>query len=276
MASVTGKQARSMAAVSPVATMPERTPSVVLPGYKSPKDPSRRLKVGAHGIPRQEIESIQRERLIDAFVQIVARDGYEAAGVKAVCVQAGVSFQAFYRLFGTQGAKGKEALFIEAYNAGVVILFAAARRSSLADENMKWPARVEAGLGAFLDALADNPLFAQFFTVEVHKAGYNVQSRVDEVFEAAFKLFGRSKVAADMKVPAEHLGPLIIGGIYTRIYFYIRTGRTSELPDLLPILTNYVLTAFTGTASKSASGTKRPAKSAAGKAKPRRSSARPK
>jgi len=214
-------------------------PTVVLPGLEQPRDPARALKVGPHGMPREEVERNQRERLIDAFVQLVALEGYEAAGVKTTCQRAGVSYNAFYEHFGT-----KDALYLAAYDAGVVALFTEAQRVTDNSRDEPWAARVEAGLGSFLGTLTDNPLFARFFTVEIHKASTAVQRRVDEVFEESFRLVGRADRAADIGLPAEHLGPLVIGGIYTRIYFYIRTGRTAELMDLLPVLTRFVLIAF--------------------------------
>jgi len=39
------------------------------------------LKVGGHGQPRKYVRQVQRDRLIDGFVQVVAEDGYDAAGI---------------------------------------------------------------------------------------------------------------------------------------------------------------------------------------------------
>jgi AcrR family transcriptional regulator len=215
-------------------------PSLVLPGYRPPRDPARALKVGPHGMPREEVETIQRERLIDAFVQIVGDQGYEAAGVKAICARAGVGLNTFYALF-----ESKEQLFLSAYDAGAELLFAHIRSHSLAGDD-SWERQVELGLDSFLQAMADNPLYARFCTVEVQKAGPEVQERVVRMFETAFAFLGKAQIASAEDLPSEHLGPLIIGGVYTRIYFYIRAGRTAELPDLLPALTAFVLSAFTG------------------------------
>ncbi len=216
----------------------EDLPPVVLPGYRSALDPSRALAVGPHGQPREYVAQVQRDRLIDAFVQVVAERGYESAGVKVICKRAGVAYGTFYELF-----ESKEQLFLAAYDAGVEILLSAARDAPIAaDAGMR--ERVEAGLGAILHALADNALFARFFAVEIHKAGPLAQDRIDETFENAFRLYAKSQLAASADLPIEHVGPLIIGGAYTRIYFYIRHNRTAELPDLLPVLTSFILFDF--------------------------------
>ena len=105
-------------------TAPPATPSddeahaTVLPGTRSPLDPSRALKVGGHGLPREHVRQVQRDRLIDGFVQVVVEEGYDRAGIKAICRRAGVAFNTFYEYFET-----KEELFLIAYDAGVTILF---------------------------------------------------------------------------------------------------------------------------------------------------------
>jgi hypothetical protein len=78
------------------ATSDEAYAPVVLPGTRSPLDPSRALKVGGHGQPREHVRQVQRDRLIDGFVQVVTEQGYDAAGIKSICRRAGVAFNTFY------------------------------------------------------------------------------------------------------------------------------------------------------------------------------------
>ncbi|WP_183407768.1 TetR/AcrR family transcriptional regulator [Nocardioides marmoriginsengisoli] len=218
---------------------PGDAPSVVLPGYYSARDPSRALAVGPHGLPREHVAQVQRERLIDAFVQVVAERGYESAGVKAICKRAGVAYTTFYDQF-----ESKDQLFLAAYDAGIAALFTAARDAAMAADRTSAKATVLAAIGTILQALADNPRFARFFAIEIHKAGPEAQERVDETFEKAFRLYAISGLSAPIRMSLEDAGPLVIGGAYTRIYFYIRNGRTAELPDLLEVLASFVVFDF--------------------------------
>lgn len=214
-------------------------PSVVLPGFHSALDPSRALAVGPHGLPREHVAQVQRDRLIDAFVQVVAERGYESAGVKAICKRAGVAYTTFYDRF-----ESKDQLFLAAYDDGIKALFSAARDAAMAADQTSAKAPVLAGIASILHALADNPRFARFFAVEIHKAGPLAQERVDATFEKAFRLYAISGIAAPIRMSLEDAGPLVIGGAYTRIYFYIRNGRTAELPELLDVLASFVLFDF--------------------------------
>jgi AcrR family transcriptional regulator len=211
---------------------------VTLPGSRSARDPARLLKFGSQNHSREHVVTMQRERMIDAFVQLAAENGYEAAGIKKICQQAGVAFNTFYDHF-----RSKEELYLAAYDAGVDVLFKVAGDAYLAGD-VPWRDRVGAGLGSFLQILADNPAFAKFIAIEVHKAGPEARERVDASFELAFGMFLNAKPRYGLTIPAEELGPLVIGGIYSRIYSYIRQGRIQELPKLQPILTEYAVAIF--------------------------------
>src|SRR5580658_508353 len=90
---------------------------VVLPGTRSPRDPARSLPPGGHGLSREHVAEVQRDRLVDAIVQVVADKGYDGATVKAIVHQAGVGLNTFYEHF-----RSKEDLFLAAYDRGVPTL----------------------------------------------------------------------------------------------------------------------------------------------------------
>lgn len=211
---------------------------VILPGSRSPLDPARALRSGAGGLPREEVREVQRERLIDAVVQVIAEGGYASAGVRVVCQRAGVAFNTFYEYFDT-----KEALFIAAFDAGTEIMLEEAGAAYALSEG-HWEVRVEAAVGSFLQILADNPTFARFFAIEAHKIGPPAIGRIERTFAAAFAIFGDAEPASGLTMNAIEILPLAIGGIYADIYMYIRSGRTERLPELLPNLVEFVCTLF--------------------------------
>jgi AcrR family transcriptional regulator len=212
----------------------------VLPGTRSPLDPSRALKVGGHGQPREHVMQVQRDRLIDGFVQVVAEEGYDGAGIKSICRRAGVAFNTFYEYFDT-----KEELFLVAYDAGVNMLFDRVGEAYLAGD-VSWAERVEAGIGEFLQILVDNQPFARFFAIEAVKVGPNVMKRVDEDFERSFAMFAGATPNPGLSMPVSDLVPLVIGGIYARVYSYIRANRFDRLLELRPVLAEFAMASFGG------------------------------
>jgi AcrR family transcriptional regulator len=184
---------------------------------------------------------VQRDRLIDGFVQVVAEEGYDGAGIKTICRRAGVAFNTFYEYFDT-----KEELFLVAYDAGVTILFDRVGQAYLAGD-VTWKERVEAGLGEFLQILVDNQPFARFFAVEAVKVGPAVMKRVDADFERSFAMFAHATPTPGLALQASDLVPLVIGGIYARIYTYIRADQIDRLPELRPILVEFAVASFSRT-----------------------------
>ena len=207
---------------------------IKLPGFRSPLDPSRALRVGGRGLPREHVTQVQQERIIDAFVQVVAENGYEGAGIKAICRRAGVAFNTFYEFFAT-----KEQLFLSTFDTGVEILLESAG-TAFRSGDAPWEIRVETSIRVFLQILADNPSFARFAVVEVHKVGPDAMFRVNRQFEAAYTMFSDVEPAPGLSMTTPELLPLVIGGIYARIYSYIHTGRTEHLPELLPNFMEFV------------------------------------
>ena len=209
-----------------------------LPGYLSPLDPSRRLKVGGHSNSREHVVQVQRDRLIDAIVRLAADEGYEYCGIKPISRHAGVAFNTFYDHFDT-----REELFLVAYDRGVRVLFGVVTAAFLT-EDASWEERLEAGIVRFLSILSDNPAFARFFIIEAVKVGPEAMDRIDKAFDAAHTMFASADPAQDQSTGADEAVPLVIGGIYSRISYYLRSGRADQLPELAPILTEFVLANF--------------------------------
>ncbi|MFZ0667136.1 MAG: TetR/AcrR family transcriptional regulator [Acidimicrobiales bacterium] len=222
------------------------TCDVVLPGTRSPRDPARSLPPGGHGLSREHVAEVQRDRLVDAIVQVVADKGYDGATVKAIVHQAGVGLNTFYEHF-----RSKEDLFLAAYDRGVPTLLESVY-SAFEQGGADWEARVEAGISAFMTILSANPGFARFFTVEGTRAGPVVRDRIDEVFENSFAVFGAEGSLVE-SVNRDRLGmlPFVIGGIYTRVHLWVRSGRTDRLPELAPQLTQFVIAVFRSEAEHS-------------------------
>ena len=119
------------------------------------------------GARRDDVAQGQRARLLDAMARVVGARGYAATTVAHVVREAGVSRTTFYELFAA-----KEACFLEAYEHGVAVLSDRVGHAVRdADADAGWRAHLRAGIGAYLDALAAEPLFARTYLLEIHAAG---------------------------------------------------------------------------------------------------------
>ena len=111
-----------------------------------------------------------RARLLDAMARVVAERGYAAARVADVVRAAGVSRSTFYEQFAS-----KEELFLETYRHGVDVLVT--RVATAVADAPDWRSELRAGIRSYLSTLADEPVFARAYLLEVHAAGPAVMRR---------------------------------------------------------------------------------------------------
>jgi AcrR family transcriptional regulator len=114
---------------------------------------------------RDDVAQGQRARLLAAMAQVVGGRGYAATTVAHVVTEAGVSRTTFYEQFAS-----KEACFLETYRHGVDVL---SERVDLAVHGADddWRAQLRAGIRAYLEALAAEPMFARTYLLEIQSAG---------------------------------------------------------------------------------------------------------
>jgi AcrR family transcriptional regulator len=170
----------------------------------------------------------QRERLLDAAIDVVAEKGYRATTVADLTKAAGVSRTTFYELF-----EDKEACFLAAYDAAVDVL---ARRIAAAFETQDaWPDRVRAALIALLESLSAEPQVARLALVDVGSAGPRAQRRYRAALQRMTPFFdeGRDFVPGGRGLPA-NTSRMVVGSVTGLVADEIEAGRADQLPDLLP------------------------------------------
>ncbi|WP_067803686.1 TetR/AcrR family transcriptional regulator [Actinomadura formosensis] len=214
---------------------PEAGCTDVLPGSRSALDPGRAIKPGRHGLSPETVAGIQRERLIDAFVQVVSDRGFAHTTISRVTSGAGVTKKTFYAHF-----TDLDECFLAAYQRGMDILL---RRMTEAHEAAPdWPDGIHAALRTLLAALAREPRFARVSLVEVNAAGPQVrQARIDNLTRFRGFFTGPSPPPIPVAVV-----DAIVGGIYSAIHVQMETGEAEELPSLLPSLTYFALLPLIG------------------------------
>jgi AcrR family transcriptional regulator len=206
----------------------------------SPDRIPRRLPRGRHGLPRRFVVHNQRERMLAAVADSVAEEGYAATTVADIIARARLSRRTFYEHFAD-----KEECFLAAYDAIVEQLWKAIGEAYAKPDD--WPAKVYAGLEAFINFILAEPSFARMCIVEVVAAGPAARARRD----AAMRVFmdylepGRIKGPKGVEVPVL-ASEVVVGGIYEIIYTRLARDAPEELSDVLPELLYTALVPFTG------------------------------
>jgi AcrR family transcriptional regulator len=195
---------------------------------------------GRHGLPPEVVARSQRDRLLEATMQIVAEKGYAATTVADLTKRAGISRTTFYELFAD-----KEASFLAAYDNAVDVLV---RRISVAYEaEERWPDRARAGLATLLEALASDPAQARLALVDVSSAGPAAQRRFRAAIQRLTPFFdeGRDFAPGGRGLPA-NTSRMAAGAVVGLISDELVAGRTDKLPSLLSDVLFATLVAYLG------------------------------
>lgn len=213
------------------------------PPVDNPEHPDElaQLPHGRHGLPLEFVQRNQRERLLAAFTALVGQGGYNAANITATTEGAGVSSNTFYKYFDTieecciaafdKALDGVRPLVVEAFQS-----------------EPEWPLAIRAALAAVLADFAEFPDSARLLTVEPFVAGPKIAAKhkaaVEEV--VPYLLRGRELGKAEFLPPTAERG--LVGAVNSLVARQLLAGRGSELTELLPDLTQFVLTPYLGTA----------------------------
>ncbi len=116
--------------------------------------PRSELPRGRHALDRDEVQEVQRERLMVAFTELVADRGLPAVSITDIVAHAGVSRAAFYAYLGDLGACGEAA-----YERFISVLLG--RLGQEMDPTAHWQDFVELAIRAYLEALQADVVVAR-------------------------------------------------------------------------------------------------------------------
>jgi AcrR family transcriptional regulator len=176
------------------------------------------------------------------MIRVAAAKGYEATTVADVIEVATVPRETFDKLFA-----GKEACFLEAYDAVIDVLVAHVSAAFESTVGQPWPDRVAAALRALVELLSAEADIARMAMVEVTAVGEDARIR----YRAALGRFtyfleeGRTASPQGDDLPADTAG-FAIGGATSMIFDEVRAGRGPELRRILPDLVFAVLMPYLG------------------------------
>ena len=128
------------------------------------------LPRGRHDLTRNQVQGVQRERLLIAATELLAADGYRAFGPGEVARRAGVSLAAFYGCF-----ENKAECVFGGYDRFIEVLLA--RLGAVAVEGRTQAEIVRDMLGAYLGSLQSDPVVARAYQVEIDALGAPARER---------------------------------------------------------------------------------------------------
>jgi AcrR family transcriptional regulator len=195
---------------------------------------------GRHSLSREFIVEHQRARIIAALADETVEKGYRAVTVSDIVRRAGIARNTFYENFSS-----KEDCFLSASEYAVES--ALGRVDAAAAKADDWPAKMAAGIAAFLRYVAAEPALARTCIVEALSAGPAAVERYEHSIQAFVPFFqmGRKLSAKGAELP-ETLEETIVGGIFWILYQRIVMGQVEQIEGLLDELVEFSLTPYLG------------------------------
>jgi AcrR family transcriptional regulator len=189
-------------------------------------------------LPREFVASHKRRRMMDAIAELTAESGYEATKIADIVRRAAVARKTLYDNF-----DGKEDLFLSAIDAAVAELRLAVEEGCKGDDGSSEKGIV-GGLEALLEFVAERPAAARMCLVEAISATPSSARLYDAAMRDFVALF-RKSVPEDMDLP-ETIEESLVGGVAWILQLQIRRGEAEQAADLLPELSQFVLSPYLG------------------------------
>jgi AcrR family transcriptional regulator len=178
--------------------------------------------------------------MMDAMAELSAGQGYDATKIASIVRRAGVARKTLYDNF-----DGKEDLFLTAFATADRELKTAVE-AACAESDEIWRKRIDAGLAAILEFFAERPAVARMCMVEALSATPAASARYDRAVKQFVEMLKRN-TPADLGLP-ETIEESLVGGVAWILNQRIRRGDASQLTDLLPELSEFVLSPYRGVA----------------------------
>jgi AcrR family transcriptional regulator len=188
---------------------------------------------------RERAASPERERIVEALIEIAAERGYAETTIELILERAGLDRPAFDRHF-----RGKYDCFLSAWqemNEGCM-------REMLEAFNSEesWPDRLRAVACEIINGLRHDPGRASF-AVEVLSAGDAARARRDMTMRVIASLIdaGRNEMDDPEAVP-HTTAEALAGSAYGQVYAKVVRGQADELPALVPQLMSAAVMPYLG------------------------------
>jgi AcrR family transcriptional regulator len=199
--------------------------------------PVRPLPRGRHRLPRHEVVTSQRTRMLTGMAEAMMEKGYVNTTVADVIKRAGVSRETFYQQFSS-----KADCFMTAFDAAADLLIACVESTAELDVESLGAgdgrtretrlAQFDGALRLYLDALAQNPEAARLFLVEVYAAGPEAIRRRADVQRRIVDVVAKILGFRPDDVPSRFATEVLVAGIGSLVTEPLVFADPNALRDL--------------------------------------------
>ncbi|HST69174.1 MAG TPA: TetR/AcrR family transcriptional regulator [Solirubrobacterales bacterium] len=189
-------------------------------------------------LPREFIADHKRRRMMGAIAELTAAQGYEATKIADIVRRAAVARKTLYDNF-----DGKEDLFLSAVDSVLTEMRVVVEEACAAQDGSQGDGIV-AGLEALLEFIAANPEASRMCMVEAISATPSSARLYDAAMHDFVELLRRS-APTDADLP-ETIEESLVGGVAWILQLQIRRGDTERAVELLPELSQFVLSPYLG------------------------------
>jgi AcrR family transcriptional regulator len=175
--------------------------------------------------------------MMEAIAELTADKGYEATKIADIVRRAGVARKTLYDNF-----DGKEDLFLSALDSTLGEMRLTVEEACEASET--WEEGVSAGLEALLTYIVSHPAASRMVMIEALSATPSSAARYDAGMRDFVDLLRESVDRSD-DLP-ETLEESLVGGVSWILQQQIRRGAPDRARNLLPELSQFVLSPYLG------------------------------
>jgi len=195
---------------------------------------------GKQKLPKEVMEAHQRERVLNAAIEVFAKRGYPGTTIDHLVDAAKIGVGNFYALFG-----GKEACFIACYER--VVTETRVQIEAAIPAEGDWALKAREALRALLEVLEAEPLRARLALVEVQTAGPKALAAYEGTLESVIPLLaaGRKESPYAKELP-QRLEEAIAGGLAWFLQQRIVVGELGSASERLPEAIEIVIEPFVG------------------------------
>jgi AcrR family transcriptional regulator/DNA-binding MarR family transcriptional regulator len=196
-----------------------------------------------HGFARDEVDEIQRARVLGALCEVVAERGLAGGTVAHIVARAGVSRRTFYELFAD-----REECFLAAFDQAVQV--AVERVVPAFRGTGRWRERVRAGLIALLVFLDEEPELGALCVVHALGAGPEALARRARVVRTLAGAVDEGRQEARRGLAP---GPLtaegVVGAVLAVLHTRLCQSASKPLTDLTGALMGMIVLPYLGSAA---------------------------